>query len=118
MAPPASAVHPAYEAISLTFHESMAGRLQPTGRPQSELASFEVEVHISSLGAFLSEPNHAARLSGTVTYPPLGARLRIEGGQFHLLSTDPGHWHAPDRLPPAVPYSRRNALLPLRAQGY
>lgn len=88
MASPESVAAPAYDAVSLTFQESMAGRLQPTGRPQSELASFEVDVQISSLGAFLSDPNHAARLSGTVTYPPLGTRLRIEGGRFHLFSPD------------------------------
>ena len=74
----ASALH----GVGLVFQETMAGTAG--GRP----LSFDAKIHITDLGLFFDEPEHAAELTGTVTCAELGGTLPVRGGSFNLFAVD------------------------------
>ena len=88
------------DGLVLRFQETMEGHvgidesepLAGTARGQRENTPlrFEVEIRIDDLGRFLRVADHAAQLSGTVTFGPLGGRLPVRDGVFNLFSVDPG----------------------------
>lgn len=89
------ATSPPSDASGVTFRETMAGPFRlglvdpkavPDGAP--ELAMHAV-VEIDDIEAFRADPQHKARLSGTIDYPPLGTGLVAPSGVFGLFS--PSH---------------------------
>src|SRR5512140_1930418 len=59
------------DGLILRFQETMAG-----------------QIGIEDLGRFLRVGDHAANLSGTVTFEPLGGRIPIRDGVFNLFTVD------------------------------
>jgi uncharacterized protein (DUF362 family) len=59
------------------------------GRRENTPLHFDVEIRIEDLGRFLRTAGHAAELTGTVTFDPLGGRIPIRDGVFNLFSVDP-----------------------------
>ena len=88
------------DGLVLRFQETMGGHVgidepEPLagsmrGIRENTPLRFEVEIRIDDLGRFLRVADHAAQLSGTVTFEPLGGRLPIRDGAFNLFSVDPG----------------------------
>jgi uncharacterized protein (DUF362 family) len=88
------------DGLVLRFEEGMEGhvgidRSEPPagsagGRREDTPLRFDVEIRIEDLGRFLRVADHAAQLSGTVTFEPLGGRMSIRDGVFNLFTVDPG----------------------------
>ena len=88
------------DGLVLRFQETMGGHVgideteplagSARGRRENTPLRFEVEIRIDDLGRFLRVADHAAQLSGTVTFGPLGGRLPIRDGVFNLFTVDPG----------------------------
>ena len=88
------------DGLVLRFQETMGGHVgideseplagSARGQRENTPLQFEVEIRIDDLGRFLRVADHAAQLSGTVTFGPLGGRLPIRDGVFNLFSVDPG----------------------------
>ncbi len=59
------------------------------GRETNKTFAHQVEIEMSDIDVFVTEPTHTARLDGTVTW--LGAACPFTGGEFNMLvkSTDP-----------------------------
>ncbi|MGE5283442.1 MAG: DUF362 domain-containing protein [Actinomycetota bacterium] len=74
--------------VGIEATEPLAGAAQ--GRRENTPFQFDVEIRIEDLGRFFHTAGHAAKLSGTVTFGPLGGRLPIRDGVFNLFSVDPG----------------------------
>jgi len=53
--------------------EPLAGSAR--GQRENTPLLFDVEIRIEDLGRFLRVADHAAQLSGTVTFEPLGGRI-------------------------------------------
>jgi len=87
------------DRLSLQFRESMAGFLAvgetdpqkgaERGRSESAALRFDVRIEIDNLGRFLRVFEHAADLSGTVTFAALGGTFAIRDGRFNLFTVDP-----------------------------
>ncbi|MGZ9149179.1 MAG: hypothetical protein ACXW4G_12540, partial [Candidatus Deferrimicrobiaceae bacterium] len=87
------------DGLVLRFQETMGGHVgidepEPLagfarGRRENTPLQFDVEIRIEDLGRFLRVTDHAAQLSGTVTFEPLGGRIPIRDGVFNLFSVDP-----------------------------
>ena len=87
------------DGLVLRFQETMEGHVgiderEPLagtarGRRENTPLRFDVEIRIEDLGRFLRVADHAARLSGTVTFEPLGGRIPIRDGVFNLFTVDP-----------------------------
>ncbi|MBE0568253.1 MAG: DUF362 domain-containing protein [Deltaproteobacteria bacterium] len=87
------------DGLVLRFQETMGGHvgideIEPLagsarGRRENTPLLFDVEIRIEDLGRFLRVADHAAQLSGTVTFEPLGGRIPIRDGVFNLFSVDP-----------------------------
>ena len=88
------------DGIALEFHESMSGYLAlgesdpragaERGKNENTPIRFEVQIRIDDLGRFIRLPDHEARLSGTVTFAPLGGEFQISEGVFNLFCVDAG----------------------------
>ncbi|MFA6149577.1 MAG: DUF362 domain-containing protein, partial [bacterium] len=88
------------DGLVLRFQETMGGHVgigepeplagSARGRRENTPLLFDVEILIEDLERFLRVGDHAARLSGTVTFEPLGGRLPIRDGVFNLFTVDPG----------------------------
>jgi len=86
------------DGLVLLFQETMGGHVgigesepragSARGRRENAPLRFDVEIRIEDLGRFLRVADHAAQLSGTVTFEPLGGRLPIRDGLFNLFSVD------------------------------
>jgi len=95
------------DGLVLRFRETMEGHVgiderEPLAAPREGSgralpSSFDVEIRIEDLGRFLRVADHAAQLSGTVTFEPAGGRLPIRDGVFNLFTVDPGP-NPPDDL--------------------
>lgn len=97
MATTSTAIAGAYEGVALSFQEAMWGSIHAAessaqdsflGGFEAARTGFDVQIRIDDLGRFLRDPNHAATLSGTVTFPPVGANIPIRDGRFELFSLD------------------------------
>jgi uncharacterized protein (DUF362 family) len=87
------------DGLVLRFQETMGGHVgidepEPLagsvrGRRENTPLRFDVEIRIEDLGRFLRVADHAAQLSGTVTFEPLGGRIPIRDGAFNLFTVDP-----------------------------
>ena len=87
------------DGLVLRFRETMGGHVgidesdplagSARGQRESTPLAFDVEIRIDDLGRFLRVADHAAQLSGTVTFEPLGGRIPIRDGVFNLFSVDP-----------------------------
>ena len=86
------------DGLVLRFQETMAGHVgiderEPVagsarGERENTSLRFDVEIRIEDLGRFLRVGDHAANLSGTVTFEPLGGRIPIRDGVFNLFTVD------------------------------
>jgi uncharacterized protein (DUF362 family) len=82
----------------IRFSETMRGHLaqgvedfeagEKRGREQGTPLSFDVTIEIESVSDFVKLSGQEARLTGTVSYEPLGGRLPIQEGQFTLFRPD------------------------------
>lgn len=87
------------DRLSLEFKESMAGFLAvgetdpqkgaDRGRSENAALRFDVQIRIDNLGKFLRVFEHAADLSGTITFAALGGTFAIRDGRFNLFTVDP-----------------------------
>ena len=87
------------DGLVLRFQETMGGHVgidepeplagSARGRRENTPLRFDVEIRIEDLGRFLRVADHAAHLSGTVTFAPLGGRIPIRDGVFNLFTVDP-----------------------------
>jgi uncharacterized protein (DUF362 family) len=87
------------EGLGFHFKESMSGYLgigqsdpekgAAFGRDQNTPARFDVQIQIKNLGRFIRIPDHAAELTGTVSFPPLVEEGVIRDGLFNLFKVDP-----------------------------
>ena len=87
------------DGLVLRFRETMGGHVgiderdplagSERGERGNTPLQFDVEIRIEDLGRFLRVADHAAQLSGTVTFEPLGGRLPIRDGVFNLFTVDP-----------------------------
>jgi len=60
------------------------------GRRAGSRLEFTVTITIDSLDAMLADPNHAGRITGTVSAPTLSSTpLRVLDGEFNLFASDP-----------------------------
>jgi uncharacterized protein (DUF362 family) len=73
--------------VGIDEPEPLAGSAR--GRRENTPLQFDVEIRIEDLGRFLRVADHAAQLSGTVTFEPLGGRIPIRDGVFNLFTVDP-----------------------------
>ncbi len=69
--------------------ESDPGRGVERGRTENTQLRFDVQIRIADLERFLRIPSHAAELTGTVSFAPLGGTFDIRDGQFNLFTVDP-----------------------------
>jgi uncharacterized protein (DUF362 family) len=58
------------------------------GRRENTPLRFDVQIRIVDLGRFLRLPEHAAELTGTVTFDLLGGTFAIQNGRFNLFTVD------------------------------
>jgi len=89
----------ALDGTGLRFRETMAGHLgigetdpkrgEARGRADGAALRLDAAIEIGSLGRFLRDPDHAAALSGTVSFGPLGEGLPLQDGAFNLFTADP-----------------------------
>jgi uncharacterized protein (DUF362 family) len=87
------------DGLVLRFQETMGGHVgidepeplagSARGERENTPLQFEVEIRIEDLGRFLRVAGHAAQLSGTLTFEPLGGRIPIQDGVFNLFTVDP-----------------------------
>lgn len=71
----------------LRFTETMTGAWSPAGAAAPSPFAFTVTVVADDLEQLLSNPRHAARLSGSATAPALSAEpLTVTNGEFNLLT--------------------------------
>jgi predicted acylesterase/phospholipase RssA len=82
--------------LGISFREVMAGGFSlgatdpRAGREAGEAAgttlTMRVAIDIDDLDRFIEDPDHQGRLSGTVSFPPLGDELLATRGIFNLFS--------------------------------
>ncbi|HWS15605.1 MAG TPA: DUF362 domain-containing protein [Candidatus Methylomirabilis sp.] len=72
--------------VGIDESEPLAGSAR--GQRDATPLAFDVEIRIDDLGRFLRVADHAAQLSGTVTFEPLGDRIPIRDGVFNLFTVD------------------------------
>ncbi|MFL5403364.1 MAG: patatin-like phospholipase family protein, partial [Gemmatimonadales bacterium] len=85
-------------AVGITFREVMQGpfTLDATdpgeGAKRGEAAgkeatlSLHATIDIPNLDAFIADPSHGGRITGSVTFPPLGTDIPARSGVFQLFS--------------------------------
>jgi predicted acylesterase/phospholipase RssA len=71
----------------LSFRERMSGRLSVADlpAPRSSTCELRLEVAIPDVDGFVADPDHVARVYGTVVCPGLGGTLPIRTGTLNLL---------------------------------
>jgi predicted acylesterase/phospholipase RssA len=82
--------------LGISFREVMAGGFSlgatdpRAGREAGEAAgttlTMRAAIDIDDLDRFIADPDHAGRLSGTVSFPPVGDDLLASSGVFNLFS--------------------------------
>ncbi len=87
------------EKVGLRFSERMSGYLtegetdfeqgEKRGEEGNTPLSFDVTIHIEDVEDFTKLSGRKARLTGTLSHPPLGQDLPIRGGLFSLFRPDP-----------------------------
>jgi predicted alpha/beta hydrolase len=92
--PAASSAPP--EVLGLTFSEKMSGGFSlgetapeagaARGQGEGNALTLHGNIVLQDLNRFLTDPEHAGGLSGTVDFPPLGTNLLATGGIFNLFS--------------------------------
>ena len=86
------------EKVGLRFSETMSGYLaegvedfeegEKKGQEQGNTLSFDVTIEIESVSDFIKLSGQEAKMSGTVSYKPLGQNLPIHEGVFTLFKPD------------------------------
>ncbi len=86
------------EKVGLRFSETMSGYLaegvedfeegEKKGQEQDSTLSFDVTMEIESVSDFIKLSGQEAKMSGTVSYKPLGQNLPIHEGVFTLFKPD------------------------------
>ena len=86
------------KGLSLEFTETMSGWVgvgetdyvegRISGQRENTPMSFSVQILIDDLDRFINLSDHNARLTGTVSFEPLGHEIPIEEGKFNLFSVD------------------------------
>jgi uncharacterized protein (DUF362 family) len=87
------------EKVGLRFLETMSGYLAEgvadfeegakKGQEQGNSLSLDVAIEIKSVSDFIKLSGQEAKMSGTVSYKPLGQNLPIRNGVFTLFKPDP-----------------------------
>jgi uncharacterized protein (DUF362 family) len=87
------------EKVGLRFSETMSGYLaegivdfeegEKKGREQDNTLSFNAAIEIESVSDFIELSGQEAKMSGTISYKPLGQNLPIRDGVFTLFKPDP-----------------------------
>jgi cholesterol oxidase len=85
-------------ATGFTFTETMGGfvgkgetdfrRGTARGKRAGERFRFKLTILAEDLGAFLRDPEHEARMTGTVHSTSLGTNLEVRDARFNLLERD------------------------------
>jgi uncharacterized protein (DUF362 family) len=86
------------EKVGIRFSETMSGYLavgvedfeegEKKGKEQDNALSFDVTIEIESVSDFIKLSGQEAKMSGTVSYKPLGQNLPIHEGVFTLFKPD------------------------------
>lgn len=84
------------QQLGLRFDETMAGAVmrgesdyregEMKGRMAGEILAMHATVTIDDMQAFIADPAHEGRLSGSIDYPPFGTAIPCDGGRFNLFS--------------------------------
>ena len=84
--------------VGIRFSETMSGYVakgvedfeegKKKGQEQGSALSFDVTIEIESVSDFIKLSGQEAKMSGTVTYKPLGQNLPIHEGVFTLFRPD------------------------------
>jgi predicted acylesterase/phospholipase RssA len=85
---PLPALPPPEEELptGLTFRERMAGQVRVNDLPaRSSACELLLEVTVTDVDRFVSDPDHVARVHGAIVCPALGGRLPIRAGTLNLL---------------------------------
>ena len=76
----------------ITFRETMAGGFalgatdpEAGAKGTGELA-MHATIHIHDIDAFIADPHHQAKLTGSIDFAPLGIGMKAEHGVFGLFS--------------------------------
>jgi uncharacterized protein (DUF362 family) len=87
------------EMIGIRFSETMSGYLaegvldfevgEKKGQEQGNSLSFDAVIEVESVSDFIKLSGQEAKLSGVVSYKPLGQNLPIRDGVFTLFKPDP-----------------------------
>jgi uncharacterized protein (DUF362 family) len=87
------------EKVGLRFLETMSGYLaegvedfeegEIKGREQGNTLSFDLKIEVESVSDFIKLSGQKAKISGTLSYKPLGQSLSIRDGVFTLFRPDP-----------------------------
>jgi hypothetical protein len=87
-------------AAGVTFNERMDGRLSPCEREPAERADyrsaqqvggechFEATMLMEDIGAYVRDPEHRAKMSGTFHWGPVG-EAKMRDGEFQLFVKNP-----------------------------
>jgi len=86
------------KGLGLEFTETMSGWIgvgetdfvegRISGQRENTPMSFRVAILIDDLDRFINLSDHNARLTGTVSFEPLGHKILIEEGKFNLFSVN------------------------------
>lgn len=89
------------QLTGIQFSETMAGGVmlgesefqqgEQKARVAGHMLALHAQVEIDDLERFISDPQHAGGLSGTIDYPPFGTAIAGRSGRFNLFcpSDDP-----------------------------
>lgn len=76
----------------ITFRETMAGPFSlgatdpEAGAQGPHALAMHATIHIHDIDAFIADPRHQARLTGSVDFAPLGMAMAADHGVFGLFS--------------------------------
>ena len=76
----------------ITFRETMAGGFTlgatdpEVGAKGPDELAMHATIHIHDIDAFIADPQHKARLTGTIDFAPLGTGIVADSGVFGLFS--------------------------------
>ncbi len=87
------------EKVGLRFSERMSGYLaegatdfeegERKGKERGHRLSFDVKIEVESVSDFVRLSGQKAKMSGNLSYKPLGQQLPIRDGVFTLFRPDP-----------------------------
>ncbi|MDH5732080.1 MAG: hypothetical protein OEZ58_24105, partial [Gammaproteobacteria bacterium] len=82
-------------AAGLTFSETMAGGFsldetdpqigEKAGKAKGNVLAMHASISIDDIDAFVSDPEHCGKISGTIDFTPFGKALTTTHGQFNLF---------------------------------